>query len=280
MTTVADLLELAASRLSTRPGGPSPRAEGRFLLARLLGRDESWLLAHGDAAVSAEEAARYHAWVERRAAGEPAHYIVGTCPFWGREFVVTPAALIPRPETELIVQFLLASPPPRGARILDVGTGSGCLAVTLALELPGSPVVATDRSLPALALARHNARRHTAPLHLVLADLGGPLAGGWGVVTANLPYIPTAALATLPPEVRYFEPPVALDGGADGLAVVLALLDDLPRLLAAGGTALVELGEGQADRAAAHARHRGLEEAGRLRDAAGVERVLVLRRPR
>lgn len=279
MTTVRDLLELAATRLPAHPGGLSPRAEARFLLTRALGRNESWLLAHGDANVPDAEAARFLAWVARRAAGEPAHYIVGSCPFWGREFAVTPAVLIPRPETELLVQAALSSAPPPGARVLDQGTGSGCLAVTLALELPGRMVVATDHSLAALAVARFNARRLAAPVQLVAGDLGQPLHGGWNLLVANLPYVPTATLATLSPEVRDFEPRLALDGGADGLSLVLALLQDLPRLLAPGGHACLELGIDQAEAVSDHARACGLVEVDRVVDAGGIARVIVLARP-
>ncbi len=279
MTTIADLLDHATALLAPTGSTSQRRAEARFLLARALHRRESWLLAHGDEAVADEVAARFLAWVARRAAGEPAHYIVGTCPFMGREFLVTPAVLIPRPETELVVEAALASDLPPDARILDVGTGSGCIAITLALELPGRLVVATDRSPAALAVARANARRHAAPLHLLAADLAGPLRSTFELVTANLPYVPSEELPTLPPEVRNHEPRLALDGGGDGLGLILALLEALPRLLAQGGRAIFELGDGQADAVGEAARRLGLVERQRVADAAGVARVLVLGSP-
>ncbi len=275
--TVEELLALAAARLAGVAQGGHPRREARFLLARALTVPESWLLAHGDASVEAGAAAQFLAWVQRRAAGEPAHYIVGTCPFWGRDFAVSPAALLPRPETELLVERAL-SLPLRRPRILDVGTGTGCLAVTLALELPGALAVATDTSVEALALARHNARRWGAAVRLACGDLAHHLRGPWQLVVANLPYLPSATLAQLPVEVRGFEPRLALDGGEQGTEVVRALVDALPRLLAEDGYALLELGEGQAEEVARHARERGLVERERIGDLGGVERVLVLQR--
>jgi len=276
--TVAELLALAAARLATVVADTSPRREAQFLLARALAVPESWLLAHGDAPVAEGAAAEFLAWVQRRARGEPAHYIVGSCPFWGREFAVSPAALLPRPETELLLERALALAPHRQPRILDVGTGTGCLAATLALERPGAFVVATDASAEALALARHNVRRWGAAVHLACGDLAHHLQGGWQVVVANLPYLPSATLAQLPLEIRHFEPRLALDGGETGTQVVRALVEDLPRLLAPAGCALLELGQGQAEEVAQHARSRGLEELERIVDLGGVERVLVLQR--
>jgi release factor glutamine methyltransferase len=223
------------------------------------------------------EESLFRDWLERRAAGEPAHHLTGRCPFWNREFLVTPAVLVPRPETELLIDAALRSPSPQNTRVLDVGAGSGCIAATLALERPGWRVAATELSPAALAVARANLRALSAPVGLMRCDLAAALRGPFELVTANLPYIPTAELAALPLEVRH-DPRGALDGGADGLDLVRRLLADLPHLLAPGGLALLELGEGQADPVTSAANALGLEVAQRITDLGGCVRVVVLRR--
>lgn len=277
-TRVADLLAEGASALPRRRGIPDPRREAIWLLARAWGRSETWVRLDPTAPVPEDVAARYLQWIERRRAGEPAHRLTGTCPFWGREFLVTPDVLIPRPETEFLVEAALALPLPPGARALDVGTGSGCLAVTLAAERPRWRVTATDRSAPALAVAAGNALRHRVSVHLVLCDLASSVRGPFELVVANLPYIPTEALSRLPEEVRH-DPREALDGGFDGLKLVRRLVADLPRLLAPGGSALLELGEGQAEAVESMASARGLVPAGRIRDLGRCDRIVHLRAP-
>jgi len=279
VSTVAELLEAGSRALPRRAGILDPRREARWLLARAAGVNEGWLLLHGDAVLPEKTAARFDEWLERRAAGEPAHHLSGSCSFWGRDFAVSPAVLVPRPETELVVAVALELPLPATARVLDVGTGSGCLAVTLAAERPGWSVRAVDRSLPALEVARHNAGRHGVSLALACGRLGSCLFGGYELVVANLPYIPTARLESLPLEVRH-DPALALDGGADGLEFVRSLLDDLLRLLSPCGGAILELGEDQADEVARLAGRCGLAVARRVRDLAGCERVVVLQRRR
>jgi len=220
-------------------------------------------------------AERFSDWLERRAAGEPAEHLTGECEFWGRSFAVSPAVLVPRPETELVVEAALALPLAREARVLDVGTGSGCLAVTLAAERPGWRVAAVDRSLAALRVARANAARHAPGVALFRGDLATGVAPPWDLVVANLPYVPSPAMDDLPLEVRR-DPAAALDGGPDGLDLVRRLLADLPRVLRACGGAVLEIGEEQADAVAAAARAAGLNVARRIRDLGGCERVLVL----
>ena len=176
-----------------------------------------------------------------------------------------------------MVAAALELPLAGGALALDVGTGSGCLAVTLAAERPRLEVDAVDRSLAALAVARRNARQHGTGVRLACADLGSCLLGGYELVVANLPYVPSGRLGALPLEVRR-DPVLALDGGGDGLDLVRALLTDLPRLLASGGSAVLELGEDQADAVAVLAGPVGLAVVRRVRDLSGCERVVVLQR--
>jgi release factor glutamine methyltransferase len=270
-----DLLRDARERLPQRTGIPDPGREARFLLAAAWGRRASWLFAHGDAEVPADVAARFATWVERRAAGEPAEHLTGECEFWGRSFAMSPAVLVPRPETELVVEAALALPIAREARVLDVGTGSGCLAVTLAAERPRWRVAAVDRSLAALQVARANAIRHAPGVAFLRGDLATAVAPPWDLVVANLPYVPSPAMASLPVEVRC-DPASALDGGPDGLDLVRRLLSDLSRVLRVCGGAILELGEDQAEAVAAAARADGLNVARRIRDLGGCERVVVL----
>ena len=277
--TVAELLVELAGAMPAREGLPDPRAEARWLLAQALGRAGVWLIANAEREVAPDVEQRARSWAARRSAGEPMHYVVGTCPFWGREFHVSPAVLIPRPETELVVQLALALDLPAHPLVADVGTGSGCLAVTLALELPGARVAASEISLEALVVARCNVARHGADVRLVQGDLGHHLRGPYDLVAANLPYVPDEVVASLAPEVRDHEPRIALVGGPDGASLIRAFLTDLPRLLRPGAYALLEVGSGHTHALAAEVTAAGLAEVERMRDVAGTERVLVLQRP-
>ncbi len=273
--TVEEALQSGVGALPTREGIPEPQREASWLLARAWGVEEITLRLHPEREVPAEVVQRYRSWIERRAAGEPAHHLIGSCPFWGRDFLVTPEVLIPRPETELLVQTALELPLSATARVLDVGAGSGCIAVSLAAERPRWQVCAVDRSLAALSIARSNIERHAVEVELIVGDLASAAAPPWDLVVANLPYIPSTDLASLPEEVRY-DPPNALNGGDDGLDLVRALIADLPRLLRVCGGAVLEIGENHADGVATVADRAGLAVARRLRDAGGVERVIVL----
>lgn len=275
--TVRELLAEAARVLPQREGLPDPGREARWLLARVLERSEAWLWAHPEEQVDALIADRFRAWVEERAAGQPAHYVVGACPFWGRGFEVRSGVLIPRPETEMLINFALGLSLPANPRVLDVGTGAGCLAVTLALELPNSRVVATELSSAAIAVARANAIRLGAQVTFVLADLATPIRGTFDLVIANVPYVPDGTIAGLAPELAW-EPRVALAGGADGADLLRRLLADLPRLLVPGGYAILEHGQGQADLLAPLFPDLGLHELSRLRDLSGRDRMLALQK--
>jgi release factor glutamine methyltransferase len=275
---VARLLERGRRRLRPAVGSGLPDAarEARWLLAAAWGCSEVRLVTEPAAEVPQEVAARFEAWIERRRRGAPAHHLKGVCAFAGREFAVDERALIPRPETEWLVHEALAAPVADGAAAVDVGVGSGCIAVTLACERPGWQVWAVDRSLAALALAERNSRRHGAAVGLVAGDLIAPLRGPFALVTANLPYVPTATLARLSPEVRH-EPAEALDGGTDGLDVIRRLLGQLLGRLTNGAVVLLEVGEDQAGAVEREARRVGLRPWRRATDLGGVDRVVGLR---
>ncbi len=273
--TVEEALRSGAALLPTREGIPDPRREAAWLLAAAWGVEEIFLRLDPERKIPEDVARRYESWLERRAAGEPTHHLTGTCPFWGREFEVSPAVLVPRPETELIVETALGLPLPSEARILDVGTGSGCIAMTLAAEHPRWRVWAIDRSPTALLIARNNRDRLGVAVPIFLGDLASAVAPPWDLIVANLPYVPTDDISRIPIEVRH-DPAAALEGGPDGLDLVRLLLSDLSRLLRPCGGAVLEIGEGQADAVAAVASMAGLAVARRVRDVSGVERVIVL----
>jgi len=266
-------LEGARLKLRSRPGIPSPERELRLLLAAVLRRDELWVRAHPEIELDLEDLETFGAWVQRREAGEALEYITGCCSFFGRSFRVSPAVLIPRPESELIVEAVLGVPTP--ARILDVGTGSGCLAVSLKAERPAFDVVAVDLSRTALEVAASNAARHAADVAFLQGHLATALRGPFDVVVANLPYLPSSWLETLPVEVRK-EPRMALDGGPDGLDFIRELLSDLPRILAPEGRVLLEIAEDQREGIETAAAAAGLEIRRAIRDIGGCERILVL----
>jgi len=270
-----DALALGEQELPRRRGIPDPRREAMWLLARAWGVEEVTLRLHPEREVPSEIETRYRAWLERRAAGEPAHHLTGECEFWGRVFQVSPAVLVPRPETELVVQVALDLPLPPTARVLDIGTGSGCIAVSLAAERPKWRVSAVDVSPEALAVARTNATRHEVEIEFHEADLTSSMDPPWDLIVANLPYIPTTDLEALPREVHH-DPPSALDGGPDGLDLVRRLVEDLPRLLRPCGGAILEIGEDQADGVASLAANVGLGVARRIKDPGGCERIVVL----
>ncbi len=276
-----------------RKGVESARLEAELLVACALGMERLELFLQLDRPVAAEEIGRARDHLVRRASGEPCAYITGTREFYGRPFAVGPAVLIPRPETELLVDLArerLAPGEPRGGpsaaaggpdgglRVADVGTGSGCLAITLALELAGSRVTACDVSEPALELARRNARDLGARVDFVLGDglaaLERARIGELDLLVCNPPYVDPAEASALQPEVRDHEPAQALFVPAgDPDCWLRRLLDEVPRRLRPGGLLLVELGLGQAERAAELARSRGLEPCLHP-DLAGVPRAL------
>lgn len=242
----ADLLARARARLSGRDHAPF---EAEELLARATGRPRSWFHARRREAADADAAAAFEALVERRAAGEPLQYLLGEWEFLGRTFAVDPRALIPRGETEGVVEEARRAAPD-AARLVDLGTGSGILAVSLALERPRARVVALDSSPAALALAAANARRHGVAdrVRFLASDWLGAVSGAarFDLAVANPPYVPLTDQPHLSKTVSEYEPDVALYGGADGLEPLRALLATLPAVLEPGAPFVFEFGYSQA----------------------------------
>lgn len=274
--TVRQLLAEARERLAAAPFA-SPR-EAHLLLGHVLGWSEASLLARDDAEVNGEEAARFEALVERRLAGEPVAYLVGNKEFFGRSFAVDRRVLVPRPETEHLVEAAIALEPslPSLPRILDLGTGSGCIAATLALEVAGSRVAATDRSPGALDVARANARALGARVNFVAAEWAAPLdVEAIDLIVSNPPYLdPTEPVM---PQIAQWEPASALWAGAGGLDAYRELLASLAAARP-GAPLLLEIGLGQAGPLAELAATAGWRLAAIHRDLAGIERVVELRR--
>ncbi len=260
----------------------TPELDAEVLLRHVLGLSRAALFTHLDRQLTAGEWRRYRQLLDRRAAGEPVAYLTGEREFMGRPFRVDRRVLIPRPETETLVEGALEHLAPGATGwVADVGTGSGAIAVTLAAERPGLRVVALDCYMEALEVARLNACRllgtAAGRVALVCADLLAPVCGPLQLIAANLPYIPAAELPTLPPSVRLFEPRGALDGGSDGLDLYRALLRQVPRVLAPGGALLMECDPRQAAPLLALAQAALPDGQGRVRhDLAGRARVVEL----
>lgn len=262
MATVEELLREGAGRLRVSGSG-TPRLDAELLLANVLGIDRTGVIAHGEAPVGEGSASAFHAAIARREAGEPVAYLRGIREFLGLAFATDARALIPRPETELVVELaeaeigrrLTAAPRTAGAppvRVVDVGTGSGAIGVALAVRLRVRgmlgevDLLATDDSTPALELAKENAVGHAVAdgLRFRESDLIPLDESPFDLILANLPYVPSAELNDLPMDLS-FEPRHALDGGPDGLDVIRRLVRDLPETLAQRGIALFEIGADQ-----------------------------------
>lgn len=238
----------------------------RTLLAHVLGQSREWVIAHPEAELTPDQRNRFENLVAQAERGVPLPYLLGHWEFFGLDFIVTPAVLIPRPETELLVEraLILANQQStisnQQPAILDVGTGSGIIAVTLAVKLPEAQVAAIDISPAALAIAKANAERHGVSdrVQFIEADLLSPLFivhchhCSFNIICANLPYIPSADLAPL--DVAKHEPTLALDGGPDGLALIRRLLADAPKVLAPNGAILLEIEYRQGEAVTALAR--------------------------
>jgi release factor glutamine methyltransferase len=272
--TVKALLEQGTAALAQALGFSRAEAlmEARLLLGRVLERDRAWLMAHESDAVASAAAARFDAWVARRAGGEPVAYIVGEREFFGHVFRVAPAVLIPRPETELLVERALARLPVNGA-VLDLGAGSGAVAVSLALARPDAEVVAVDRSSAALAVARENAARLGARVEFLDSDWFSALGGRrFDLIVSNPPYVASGDPHLRRGDVR-FEPLSALAAGPDGLDDIRRIVAQARAHLNPGGWLLFEHGFDQADICQALLREADFCQAQSWEDLSGIKRI-------
>lgn len=279
IATVEELLADARRRLAAAPADTSSR-EAALLLGHVLGHGEAALLARSRDPVPEEAERRFADLLERRLGGEPVAYLLGRREFYGRRYSVDRRVLVPRPDSEHLVEAALELGLPAAPRLLDVGTGSGCLAITLALEIPGARVVGVDLSPAALALARANARSlGAAAVRLVAADLVAPLRDldAVDLVVSNPPYVDHRDAADLPPDVRDHEPSVALFADGGGTATIARLLAGLEGLRS-GVPVLLEIGRGQLARVEEIAATSAFRVEGSRRDLAGIDRVVLLRR--
>lgn len=280
---VVRTLDNATERLA-HAGVDSPRLDAELMLARAMDTNRSAIIS-ASIEISAAAADRFEAMLSRRAAREPIAYILGSKDFYSLEFEVTPAVLIPRPETESLVATALEFAAQRpGVRVLDIGTGSGAIAISIAVNAPRAIVVAADIEQDALAVARRNIARHRAQERVDprLADIFGPLDGGdelgcFDLIVSNPPYVEVTAIDSLAPEIRDFEPPAALFTGAGALECYMRIASGACEHLNRGGALMVEVGAGQAEAVSALFREAGLHLTGVINDLAGIARVVTAR---
>jgi release factor glutamine methyltransferase len=280
---------LAASRRLREAGVESPQLDSALLMAHVLGVSKTWVYAHPQRGLTPDEITRFEALIGRRLKLEPVAYLIGHRAFYGLDLDVDRRVLIPRPETELLVERALARTRDLAAAgvapcVADIGTGSGAIALAIAVNAPEAIVYATDLSADALAVAAHNIRRHGLAERVRVApgDLVEALPEPVDVLAANLPYVATAALATLPQQVLEYEPILALDGGPDGLRIVASLFDRLMTTagrarLRPGARLFLEIGAEQGD--AAHSLAESAfpdAQVDVVADYAGLDRLLVV----
>ncbi len=285
--TFIEAINRAASKLAAA-GVSTARLDAEVLLCNAAVRDRAWLLAHMQEEIGDGPRTIFEQAVERRSRREPLQYIVGRQEFWGLDFTVTPGVLIPRPETELIIESAVRAVKDRNKplRIIDLCTGSGCIAVAIAKEFPQARILATDISPQAIAIARVNARRHDVAdrIRLFEGDLFGPLEeldihGQVDIIVANPPYVPSGDFSMLQPEVRDYEPRPALLAGPEGIEVHRRIIDAAPGFLNRHGQLIMEMGLGQADSLAQLVRQRrDYASFELLKDLAGIDRVIVANR--
>ena len=286
MTTLAESIQKAAARLAAHKV-PDARRDAELLLCHALGRDRAWLLVHMQDQLNAPGERVYEQYIDRRAVREPLQYITGLQEFWGLPFIVTPDVLIPRPETEFVVEAALKAVRGNSSPVIvDLCTGSWCIAVSIARELPEARIFATDRSDAALDIAGKNALQNGVAdrIQFLSGDLFIPLnrtdiVGRIDVITANPPYIRRDELPVLQPEVRDFEPEVALIAGPSGTEIAERIIDAATAYLRSGGSLIMEMGFGQSEALRSIVEktgsYRPLEV---LKDLAGIERVIVAKK--
>jgi release factor glutamine methyltransferase len=275
-----EALSQAARRLRNE-GVESPRLDAELLLAHVVGVNRAAILTWPDRGLTPRQLTRYRTLVARRSDREPLAYITGHREFFGLDFAVNHTVLIPRPETELLVEHALrhARQQERAPRIADVGAGSGAIAVTLAVHLPGAIVYAVDDSAQALAMVAANASRHKVSdrVHCLPGDLLAPLPQPVDQLTANLPYVTSSEWEDLPPEIRDYEPRSALDGGPDGLVLIRRLLAGASSHLRPKATILIEIGASQGAAVCDLAGRSFPQAQVRLhQDYAGLDRLVVV----
>lgn len=280
--TIRRVIAWATDDLKKRDVSTAPRLEVELLLGLVLKTNRVGLIIDADRPLSKEELGRYRALHQRRRSGEPVAYLVGVREFYGRPFRVDRRVLIPRPDTEVLVEVGLARTQALylSARVLDLCTGSGCVAISLAKERPTTRVMATDLSPDALFVARENALRLGAMnVAFLQGDLFAPIAQRrarikFDLITANPPYIAEADIATLQVDIRGFEPSLALRGGDDGLDIVRRIVREAPHFLDEGGALAMEIGAGQAQATAALLEAAGFSDIAVAKDLGGHERVV------
>lgn len=279
--TIASLVKWAVEDFRAR-GIENPRLDAELIVAHALGIDRTRVIIDGARPLEGAELSKLRELVKRRRSHEPIAYLRGYREFYGREFKVDRRVLIPRPDTEALVDVALArsSHVSLSMRMLDLCTGSGCVAVSVARQRPTGKVVASDLSPDALAVARDNALRLGAyNMAFVESDLFANIQGKFDVITANPPYILTSDIEGLQPDIKEFEPRLALDGGADGLDLVRRIVERAPDHLVPGGVLALEIGVGEAAATQALLEARGFTEVRADRDYAKIDRVVSGLRP-
>lgn len=274
--TIGSLVKWAVEDFRAR-GIESPRLDAELIVAHALGIDRTRVIIDANRPLEGEELTRLRELVRRRRAHEPIAYLRGEREFFGLRFAVDRRVLVPRPDTEALVDVALARTAhiSLSMRMLDLCTGSGCVAVAVARQRPTAKIVAADVSEDALAVARTNVERLGAyNVALVKSDLLSAVSSRFDIVTANPPYIPSDEIATLAPDVREFEPRLALDGGPDGLDFVRRIVEEAPAHLVPGGVLAIEVGAGEAPAALALLEARGFSDVRSDRDYAKIERVV------
>jgi release factor glutamine methyltransferase len=278
MPTLGEALREGGRRLGLA-GIDTAMFDARLLLAEVTGLAAPMVSLRGDAVMEPEAAARFEALLARREGREPMSHILGRRGFWTLDLAVTAATLDPRPDTETLVEAVLAALPDRKTplHLLDFGTGSGCILLALLSELPAATGLGIDASPAALAVAAANAKACglAERVQFRLGDWGQGIGGRFDVIVSNPPYIPEAEIDTLAPEVARFEPRSALSGGADGLECYRRLIPDIARLLSPGGVAALEVGQGQAGAVTALLTDAGLGREMVRCDLGGIVRCVV-----